>query len=87
MWLPEGEHVPDHATFARFQKRCAKEIEDLFYQYARLMEGQGETDPETVFIDGTKLESAAGEFNDSAGYRFLCVHTTFPFVIYRMHKS
>ncbi|MBE6910183.1 MAG: transposase [Ruminococcaceae bacterium] len=32
MWLPEGEPVPDHATFARFRKRCGKEIEDLFYQ-------------------------------------------------------
>ena len=62
MWLPEGEPVPDHATFARFRKRCAKEIEDLFYQYARLMEEQGETDRETVFIDGTKLESAAGRY-------------------------
>ena len=31
MWLLEGEPVPDHATFARFRKRCAKEIEDLFY--------------------------------------------------------
>jgi len=35
MWLPEGEPVPDHATFARFRKRCGKEIEDLFYQYTR----------------------------------------------------
>ena len=52
MWLPDGEPVPDHATFARFRKRCAKEIEDLFYQYARLPEKQGETDHETVFIDG-----------------------------------
>ena len=62
MWLLEGEPVPDHATFARFRKRCAKEIEDLFYQYARLLEKQGETDHETVFIDGTKLESAAGRY-------------------------
>ena len=62
MWLLEGEPVPDHATFARFRKRCAKEIEDLFYQYARLLEEQGETDHETVFIDGTKLESAAGRY-------------------------
>ena len=46
----------------RFRKRCAKEIEDLFYQYARLLEEQGETDHETVFIDGTKLESAAGRY-------------------------
>ena len=62
MWLLEGENVPDHATFARFRKRCASEIEDLFYQYVRLLEEQGETDHNTVFIDGTKLESAAGRY-------------------------
>ena len=62
MWLLEDENVPDHATFARFRKRCTKEIEDLFYQYIRLLEEQGETDHETVFIDGTKLESAAGRY-------------------------
>ena len=62
MWLLEGENVPDHATFARFRKRCANEIEDLFYQYVRLLEEQSETDHDTVFIDGTKLESAAGRY-------------------------
>ena len=62
MWLLEEENVPDHATFARFRKRCAAEIEDLFYQYTRLLEKQGETDHDTVFIDGTKLESAAGRY-------------------------
>ena len=62
MWLLEDENVPDHATFARFRKRCAAEIEDLFYQYTRLLEEQGETDHDTVFIDGTKLESAAGRY-------------------------
>jgi len=62
MWLLEEENGPDHATFARFRKRCAAEIEDLFYQYTRLLEKQGETDHDTVFIDGTKLESAAGRY-------------------------
>ena len=62
MWLLEDEPVPDHATFARFRKRFAVEIEGLFYQYVRLLEEQGETDHDTVFIDGTKLESAAGRY-------------------------
>ena len=63
LWLLEGEPVPDHATFARFRSgRCAEVIEDLFYQYVRLLEEQGETDHETVFIDGTKMESAAGRY-------------------------
>ncbi len=63
MWLLEEENPPDHTTFARFRtKRCAEAVEDLFYQYVRYLEAQGETDHETVFIDGTKLESAAGRY-------------------------
>ena len=68
MWLLEEENVPDHATFARFRTgRCASAVEDLFYQYVRLLETQGETDHETVFIDGTKLESAG----KASGARFV----------------
>ena len=63
MWLLEDEAVPDHSTFARFRTgRCAQAVEDLFYQYVRLLEKQGETDHEAVFIDGTKLESRAGRY-------------------------
>ena len=62
MWLLEEEPVPDHATLARFCKRCANVIEGLFYQYVQLLENQGETDHETVFIDGTKIESCAGRY-------------------------
>ena len=62
MWLLEEEPVPDHATLARFRKRCANVIEGLFYQYVQLLEKQGETDHETVFIDGTKIESCAGRY-------------------------
>ena len=63
MWLLEDEPVPDHSTFARFRTgRCAEAVEDLFYQYVRLLEKQGETDHEAVFIDGTKLESRAGRY-------------------------
>ena len=63
MWLLEEEPVPDHATIARFRTgRCAEAAEDLFYQYVNLLEKQGETDHETVFVDGTKLESCAGRY-------------------------
>ena len=63
MWLLEDEPVPDHTTFARFRTgRCAEAVEDLFYQYVRLLEKQGETDHDAVFIDGTKLESRAGRY-------------------------
>ncbi len=62
IWLLDGEPVPDHCTIARFKQRCAEEIEDLFYQYVRLLEKQKETDHDVVFIDGTKLESRAGRY-------------------------
>ena len=35
IWLLDGEPAPDHCTIARFKQRCAKEIEDLFYQYVQ----------------------------------------------------
>ena len=60
-WLLEDRKEPDHATFARFRTgRCGEAVEDMFYQYVKLLEKQGETDHETVFVDGTKLESCAG---------------------------
>ena len=63
MWLLGDAQVPDHATFARFRTgRCVEAVEDLFYQYVKLLEKQGETDHEVVFIDGTKLESSAGRY-------------------------
>ena len=62
-WLLEDMKEPDHATIARFRTgRCAEAAEDLFYQYVKLLEKQGETDHETVFVDGTKLESCAGRY-------------------------
>lgn len=62
-WLLEDQPVPDHATLARFRTgRCAQAAEELFYQYVRRLEEQEETDHETVFIDGTKIESRAGRY-------------------------
>ena len=63
IWLLEENAAPDHATLARFRTgRCAEAVEDLFYQYVNLLEQQGETDHETVFVDGTKIESRAGRY-------------------------
>ena len=62
-WLLWDEAVPDHSTISRFRTgRCAEAVEDLFYQYVRYLEAQGETGHETVFVDGTKLESRAGRY-------------------------
>ena len=63
MWMLEENPVPDHTTLSRFRTgRCSEAVEDLFYQYVNLLEEQGETDHETVFVDGTKLESCAGRY-------------------------
>ena len=62
IWLLNGETAPDYSTITRFRKRCAEEIEDLFYQHVKQLEEQGETDHEVVFVDGTKLESRAGRY-------------------------
>ena len=63
MWLLGEQPVPDHTTISRFRTgRCAEAAEELFYQYVNLLEQQGETDHEVVFVDGTKLESSAGRY-------------------------
>ncbi len=63
-WLLEEEPVPDHSTISRFRTgRCAETVEELFYQYVKMLEAQGETDHKTVFIDGTKMESRAGRYS------------------------
>jgi transposase len=62
MWLLEDGKTPDHSTFSRFRNRCKEAIEELFYQYVKLLDDMGETDRKAVFIDGTKLESCAGRY-------------------------
>ena len=63
MWLLEDEPIPDHSTISRFRKdRCIEAAADLFYQYVKLLEENGETDHKAVFIDGTKIESCAGRY-------------------------
>ena len=63
-WLLEDGKAPDHSTLARFRTgRCREVVEDLFYQFVRKLEGMGETDHRAVFIDGTKLESRAGQYS------------------------
>ena len=63
LWLLDGQKAPDHATIARFRTgRCRDALEDLFYQLVAKLENMGEVDHKTVFIDGTKMESAAGRY-------------------------
>lgn len=63
IWLRGDEKVPDHSTLARFRTgRCKEVIADLFYQLVKKLEETGEVDHQTVFIDGTKIESRAGRY-------------------------
>ena len=63
MYLLEGKPAPDHATFARFLSlhfaRCSKktltEVSELLYSL-------GEISGKSIFIDGTKIESAANKY-------------------------
>ena len=60
----DGHEPPDHCTIARFRsgEDTAPAIEDLFYQYAAILEQEGLTNHEEVFIDGTKIESKANRY-------------------------
>ena len=60
----DGHEAPDHCTIARFRSgnETAPAIEDLFYQYAAVLENEGLTNHDEVFIDGTKIESKANRY-------------------------
>lgn len=60
----DGHEPPDHCTIARLRsgEDTAPAIEDLFYQYAAILEQEGLTNHEEVFIDGTKIESKANRY-------------------------
>ena len=63
MYLLEGMPAPDHATIARFISLhfsvCAK---TLLAQMSDLLYLLGEISGKTIFIDGTKIESAANKY-------------------------
>ena len=63
MYLLEGMPAPDHATIARFISLhfsvCAKA---LLAQMSGLLYLLGEISGKTIFIDGTKIESAANKY-------------------------
>ena len=63
IWLLQGEHVPDHSSFARFRSGKARQaIEELFYQFVKRLAAEQEIEYEEVFVDGTKIESMANRY-------------------------
>jgi IS5 family transposase len=70
MYLLEGEAAPDHNTIARFRSRYLQDaMEDLFTQFVNLLASEGELSLLEIFIDGTKLESAANRYTFVWGKR------------------
>jgi hypothetical protein len=59
MWL-SGRRTPDHNTINRFRSfRLKDSIRDIFIQVVRLLVEMGHLSLETVYPDGTKIESRA----------------------------
>ena len=63
MYLLEGKPVPDHSTIARFLSlhlsQCSKKT---LAEVTQLLKIRGEISGEHIFIDGTKIESAANRY-------------------------
>ena len=63
MYLLEGKPAPDHATFARFISlhfaQCSKKT---LAEVSKLLYSLGEISGESIFIDGTKIESVANKY-------------------------
>jgi transposase len=62
-----GNHVPDHASIARFRARHREALNGLFVQVLRIMAAAGMVRVGLIAIDGTKLRgNARGGRNRSA---------------------
>lgn len=63
MYLLEGKPAPDHATIARFislhLSLCSK---DILAEVSNTLFELGEISGRHIFIDGTKIESAANKY-------------------------
>lgn len=64
MWILEGKRAPDHSVLSRFRKEELPWIlEKLFPRLTEYLLGIEETDRETIFVDGTKLEANANRYS------------------------
>ena len=63
MYLLEGRKVPDHAAIARFRtKHFAKCARHFMAQMTKFLMELEQVTTSEVFIDGTKIESAANRY-------------------------
>lgn len=62
MWLA-GKQKPDFRTINQFRGEKLKEvIQEVFMATVKLLEAKGYIKLENYFVDGTKIESAAGKY-------------------------
>jgi transposase len=62
MWILENKKLPSYSTFDKFISNNQNEIEELFYQLVMKIKGLGEVKGETIFQDGTKIESPSNKY-------------------------
>jgi transposase len=62
LWLLDGKSLPDHSTFSRFIDKHKDDIQDLFYQMINRLYELNEITGETIYQDGTKVESVANKY-------------------------
>ena len=61
-WILDGKKVPSYSTFARFIDQNQDAIQSLFYQMNGKLQSMGELKGETIYQDGTKIESASNKY-------------------------
>lgn len=61
-YLLEGHKAPDHSTINRFRNSLEDHTTELLTQFVEMLIEEGHIDLESIFIDGTKIESMAGRY-------------------------
>jgi len=54
-----GNHIPDHATIARFRRAHEDAVQEIFTQVLELCEWAGLIDTSLAAVDGTKIKAVA----------------------------
>lgn len=62
-YLLEGSKAPDHTTINRFRKLIEDFSSDLLAQFVEILMEESHVDLKNIYIDGTKIESAAGRYS------------------------
>ncbi|MDR2519655.1 MAG: transposase, partial [Eubacteriaceae bacterium] len=63
IWLLGGDRPPHHSTIGRFiHSRLCKALDHVEAEMSRALKEMGEAGGETLYQDGTKLESRAGRY-------------------------